>query len=523
MTLGIRVKNLESPSNKVDSQLFIPGTRFSIASYLLVFFAAAVLYILTCAPGVAWQDSGLIQYRVLHNDIEGKLGLALSHPLFYLVAIPFSHIPLGEFVYRVNILGAIISAFAVTNLFLLLRLWVGETFPALLGAATFSLSHTFWFHSTIPETYGLFVALLLLELIMLLQYARTSHSRYLYLLAFINGLAISNHMLASIAFICYFAVIIFFVMKKRVKIRHLALMGLLWIAGAIPYEYLIIKNIVMTNDVTGTFASALFGTKWKDAVLNASITWTTVKENFFYILLNFPTPNILFFFLGAWCIYKVSPERWFANVLIGLSVLYFIFPFRYSVQDRFAFYIPFYCLMSIFIGLGVFRYLLKSRGTFIYVFAAMCLVVVPAYFKAPEIARGLNIEIGSGRKIPYRSDSEYFLRPWKMNYNGAGQFAIEALTTVKTPAIIYADGTTAPPLLLTQEVQKVRNGEDIKIVSSAGSSDGAPEFSERTIEKLFSQRNIYVVSKIAGYCPDFLLERYEFETEGVLYHAVRKE
>ena len=141
--------------------------------YVYVFCAAAVLYVATCAPGVLWQDSGLIQYRVWHNDIEGRLGLALSHPLYYLIAIVAKHVPLGELAYRINVLTAVISAFAVANLFLLLRLLLGETFPALLGAATFALSHTFWRHSVMPETYGLAMTLLLLELIMLLQYART--------------------------------------------------------------------------------------------------------------------------------------------------------------------------------------------------------------------------------------------------------------------------------------------------------------------------------------------------------------
>ncbi|GAI78389.1 unnamed protein product, partial [marine sediment metagenome] len=43
------------------------------ASYIAVLLAAAVLYIATCAPGPLWQDSGMYQYRIWHNDIEGKL------------------------------------------------------------------------------------------------------------------------------------------------------------------------------------------------------------------------------------------------------------------------------------------------------------------------------------------------------------------------------------------------------------------------------------------------------------------
>jgi hypothetical protein len=518
----IRIKNIETPVNTHDSKLFIPKIQVSITSYFLVFFAAGVLYILTCAPGPVWQDPGLIQYRIWHNDIEGKLGLALSHPLFYLIAILFKHIPIGDFFYKVNILGTIISAFAISNLYLLLRLWIGENFPSLLGTATLALSHTFWQHSTMPETYGLAVALLLLELIMLLMYARTAHTGYMYLLAFINGLAISNHMLASIAFICYFTLVIILVIKKQLKIRHIFVMMILWLTGAAPYEYLIVKNIIHTHDISGTIISALFGLKWKNAVLNTSLTWTIIKENFLYIALNFPTPNILFFLVGIWSIYKISPKKWFATVLVTMSIMYFIFAFRYTVQDRYAFFIPFYCMVSIFIGIGVFRYLFKGSGLAIYIISAFCLLVVPAYIKGPQIAKRLNFEIGSGRKIPYRNDVTYFLYPWKIKDDSAERFATEALVRVKPPSVIYADGTTAPPLLLMQDVRKLQSGKDIKIISSIGSSQDAPDFNTNTIDDLLSDRNIYVVSEMKGYCPDFLSDRCNFEPEGVLFRAVKK-
>ena len=57
------------------------------SSYIAVLIIAAVLYIATCAPGALWQDSGMYQYRIRHNDIEGNLGLALSHPLYHIIGI----------------------------------------------------------------------------------------------------------------------------------------------------------------------------------------------------------------------------------------------------------------------------------------------------------------------------------------------------------------------------------------------------------------------------------------------------
>jgi hypothetical protein len=392
----------------------------------------------------------------------------------------------------------------------------------LLGAASLALSHTFWRHSTIPETYGLAVALLLFELIMLLQYAKTSRTRYLYLLAFINGLAIANHMLASIAFVCYLILAVFLLFKREIRFQNLLVMAVLWIAGALPYEYLIVKNFMLSHDLSGTLASAAFGERWQGDVLNTTLSVRIIKENFMYILLNFPTPNLLLSIIGVWRLYKFSPKRWFANVILALLILYFVFAFRYTVPDRYAFFIPFYCIVSLLIGLGVYQYLAGSGGITANLFVIFCLVVVPVYYMAPKIAEKLDIKIGSGREIEYRNNETYFLWPWKIGYKGAERFAVEALFSVQTPAVIYADATTAPPLLYAQEVMKKRQGSDIKIISSIGYSEDSPEFNKQTIEKLLSERAVYVITPAKGYCPDFLLRRYDFEPAGVLWKVVEK-
>ena len=57
------------------------------SSYLTVLVISGLFYGLGCAPGLLWQDSGLIQYRVLNHDMVGPFGLALAHPLFYVLAL----------------------------------------------------------------------------------------------------------------------------------------------------------------------------------------------------------------------------------------------------------------------------------------------------------------------------------------------------------------------------------------------------------------------------------------------------
>ncbi|MHC4170217.1 MAG: protein O-mannosyl-transferase family, partial [Planctomycetota bacterium] len=214
-----------------------------------------MLYVVSCAPGALWQDSGLIQYRIWNNDIEGFLGLAVSHPLFYMLAIGVKYVPVGEFAHRINLVSAVAAAVAVANVFLFVRLWLGRNLPAVVAALTLAVSHTFWRHASIIETYTLWAALFLAELIMLLQYTKTGKVRYLYWLGLISGLSLSVHMLASIPLLCYAVFVTFLLAGREIRVRDLGIVILLCIVGALPYEILIVKNMIQTGDIPGTLAS----------------------------------------------------------------------------------------------------------------------------------------------------------------------------------------------------------------------------------------------------------------------------
>jgi len=505
---------------KTPNSTFVTVAKPKLAQhYIAVLGGALVLYVVSCAPGPLWQDSGLIQYRIWHNDIEGFLGLAISHPLFYILAIGAKYVPLGEFAYRVNLVSAIAAAVAVSNMFLFVRLWLGRNFPAVIAAVTLAVSHTFWRHASIVETYTLWTALFLAELIMLLQYTRTKRVGYLYWLGLLNGLAVAVHMLASIPLLCYAVFFAVLLARRDIRLGDLAIVVLLWIVGALPYECLIVRNMIQDGDVVGTLASAAFGKRWQGAVLNASLSMRIVKENFLYILLNFPTPNILLFFTGCFGLFKISLSRSLRNVLLALMVLFLVFAFRYTVSDRYAFFIPFYCVVSILIGLGA--HLLQervNRRVFVPLVFFFSLLPVGLYGAAPTLARRMELNIGTREDIPYRDDYKYFLQPWKTGYNGAEQFADEALGLVEDHAVIYADATTVVPLLYVQQVKGKR--PDVKIVSGTVNSEDAPKLNEQTIGPLLEARPIYVVSPEAGYCPAFVLDHYELHRAGILYRVV---
>ncbi len=492
-----------------------------VRGYIIVLLSALLLYIATCAPGSVWQDSGMIQYRVWHNDIMGSRGLAMSHPLFYIIAIGAKYIPIGQFGYRVNLVSALAGAVAVANLFLLLRLWLGSMFSALIGAVSLALSHTFWRHATIPETYNLYTVFLLLELVAVVLYSKTKSPKYLYLLGLFNGLAIADHMLGVIGLACYGTFLVVLLVKREIRLRQLGIIILFWIAGAMPFEYLIIKNIAQTGDLGGTLSSAIFADKYRTLVLNTTISAKIVKENIMWILLNFPTPNVLLFFIGAYSLHRLSPNRAFANIVRILTLLFFVFAFRYTIVDRYAFFIPFYCLVSLLIGAGFEMFVRRPNRKIIAYLVVVCtLLPIPVYLTVPKIAGKLGIQ-GRPRQIPYRDEYKYFLQPWRTGCDGPKRFANEVLSIVEPNSIILADSTTVFPLLYEQEVKNKR--PDVKITAGFVGSKNSPVVNKETIENLLANRNIYVVSLTKGYTPAFVLERYDFVPAGIIWRVVPKQ
>lgn len=490
-----------------------------IIEYLLVLAAALSFYIGTCAPTILWQDSGLFVYRIWHNDLEGNLGLALAHPLYIMIGIVVKYLPWGDLAYRINLISAFFGALTVANLFLFLRIWLNKFTPAILAAITLALSWNFWQHSVIAEVYTLCTAQIFTELIFLLIYLRTSKISFLYLLAFLNGLTIANHLWGIFGFICYVIFIIVLLFKKRLFFKQIAFMILLWVIGALPYEYIIIKNIIQSGNLIETLVSAAFGNNWKNHVLNVSISINVVLENMIFIAINFPTPNFILFFIGLWTLRKKFAYKPLTNILLALLAIYFVFAFRYTVPDRYAFFIPFYCLTAVFIGIGADTLLTRYRSRpLIITILLLALLPIPAYFLTPDIARAKYKSLGQRRQKPYRDEYDYFLKPWKNKCTSAQRFAQEALQIAAPNSIIYAYTTDVHALLYTQQVKGKRT--DVKILSGYDKSENAPEFNQDTIGNLIKERTIYVTSSFRGYCPDFILDNFDLNQESVLWRVV---
>lgn len=124
--------------------------------------AAFGLYLATLAPTVLEADGGEFQFVPWLPGIAHSTG----YPLYILLGWLWTHLlPIGEVAWRMNLLSAVLAAAAVGLTYAVARQMLDRTLPvtplpariiaAVMAAATFAVSHTFWSQALIAEVYTL--------------------------------------------------------------------------------------------------------------------------------------------------------------------------------------------------------------------------------------------------------------------------------------------------------------------------------------------------------------------------------
>jgi len=495
--------------------------------WLSTFVAALVLYVATLAPDLVWQDSGEYQWTsarlswppavhqadsLTHYSVWCRPGEAVRvHPWFVVTAWLVGRVPFWNYAYAANLCSAISMALAAANVVLLVRWMTGRTAAAVVAGIAFAVGHTVWTFAVISEVLGWSAALASAEGLCAWMWLRQREERWLLLLFFLNGVALSNHLMAALSLAVFGVWMVVECVRRRAPGWVIPAAAGVWLLGGMLYWVVVGLEYARTGDLVETLRSATVGYH-TGAVANVGGLGAMLGRSALYLALNYPTPLAAAGVVGL--VVLVRRRDAFSVLLVALGAVTLAWAARYRVPDQYSFFVPFYVWASVAIGVGAAR-VLDGRRWARWPMLALALLPVAVYAVLPEAVRQADPDLAKDlfkRQLPYRDSYRYFLQPWKCGDRSARRFAEEALEGLPKRAVLLADTTPSPPLKCLRDVEGVRR--DVLVVDpydsrfSAGlrvywpgrSASGAPP----PPPALAEGRRAFVVSDVPGYVPQWV-------------------
>jgi hypothetical protein len=506
----------------VPSKAFQTAGRWTLLWWLGAFSLFSLLYVATAQRGVNWQDSGSRQWRILTGTYSDPLGLALVHPLYLAVGQVIAAVPIGSVTARLNALSSLAMAAALANLSCIVAMLTGRRWIGLVTAAMLSVCHTVWWLATITESYTLNAALFTAELWLLVALLRRPRGLLLVGLALVCGLNWSVHNMALLALPVYAVAAAVLVARRRLPVWSVVVSLLAFVAGALPYLVLIVRQVQASGDLMAAMNSALFG-MYRAEVLNVSARWSNGGTNAVFAAMNFVSPLPVLAVIGWWRLRRL-PHRPTAYALAGLTLIEVCFVSRYSVPDQFMFLLPSLVMIALAAALGVATLADASLAWRKAAMAACILSVVipPAVYAAtPRLAAWSGVQVHHLRQLPFRDDLRYWVVPWKHDERSADLCARAALSQAGDGAVVLLDRTALDAMRVAQRVYGL--GPTVVLTDELGFL-GDYDRDPQAFRRALGGRPLYVLTPVRGYIPNKLLTDADFvQQKGqVLYQTVWK-
>ncbi|HLA26238.1 MAG TPA: DUF2723 domain-containing protein, partial [Patescibacteria group bacterium] len=215
---------------------------------VIVFCASFTVYLLTLAPTIYIEDAAEFAAAVPTLGITHPSGF----PLYMLLGKLFTIlVPVGEMAFRVNLFSAVTTSFALAVFYYALRSlltieknWSNPskaTAIAFISSLTLGFSQMIWHEATYAEVYPLYFLFAISFLWCLAKWRETKDLRFVYILIFLMGLSLTNHL----SIIVYFPGIAFFILlfwnRKILEFKPIVFCIFLFILPLSLYLYLPIR------------------------------------------------------------------------------------------------------------------------------------------------------------------------------------------------------------------------------------------------------------------------------------------
>lgn len=413
-------------------------SRDLLLHQLLVAVLSLGLYILTLAPSVLWGGGDFARFQVWAATLHIEGGPE-GHPLWVVLAHPFTWLPLGDIAYRTNLSSAVFSALALVVVWTTIWELAASRSGAWFGTVALAVSHTFWTYAVMPKVYALNSLLLAIALLLALRWGRTHRARYLYGLGFVFGLGAWSHLL-------FFMLLVAFAIYGSLNARRRDGPHLVLAAGCCVG--LAVASLLLGGRAAGAGSAGALALQFVRQFLHVLVTPRSLAlgSAVFVAMLGYQFFATLLV-AGSGLGHLWRSERRFVTLLLliaGLDVA-FVFawmpgtPSLVDYAQNWHFYLPAFMVVAIMAGAGfsVVWPAWQSRARPLLVAMALLLPVV-MYLVAPRVAARV-IGRFSFRELPGRNIANYLLAPWKHDETGPRSYGEAVLRSLPPDATLLAD------------------------------------------------------------------------------------
>ncbi len=324
---------------------FFNNTRCLVAGIIITVF---LIYYYSLCPTVYLIDSGELA------AVSYTLGIAhpTGYPLYTLISHFFAHLP-GEPIKNLNILSALFSTTAAVFLYLTAKQVLKDKITPLLSVSLFAFSLTMWRTSVTNEVYpltALFAVLIIHSLFML------RNSKGYYLIMYLIGLSLTNHIIIFSLAIPVFCYIIFVYRPSVKRIMFGLLCALL---GVSLYLYLITRTAGGAELAWGSTYNLhrliwhVTGKQYQVWMFTLSLreTFNNLFNGFTILLKDFLFIFVIPVFFGFYHLYRV--ERKYFWLLISIFLLNLLYAVNYPIPDIESYYIPGFIALILILTYGL--------------------------------------------------------------------------------------------------------------------------------------------------------------------------
>ena len=441
---------------------------------VIVGIAAFLLYAITGARDLQWGDPAKLTLYV-HNHV-----LAFSQEQHFgqiLWALPFSLLPIQPYAWRMQLVSAMTLGAAIgVGEAVLLRLGFSR-WASRIAMAAVAVSHTVWFTGTIFESYPL-VLLLLAAAAWAFLVARRP-----LLGGALLGYGVTVHpiVLFGLPGIAYG------LLRSSGRPRTLLrLAGGLIVGSSVP-----ILGVMLLQPGRADLA----GFNWAAASARYGGLGNPLHNLpmlLGYAVYNLASPALILLLLGLRRL--SSTARW---TLVLFAAPHYLVAAFWLPQRAYLIPIPVYFIAAYLIARGADSLRSKRLKPGWAMLGSVVALPVLLYAIAPMVFTRLRLQ-RIMRDAPYRSEAEYFLRPWKNAEHSVRQYLDDLATVLPPSAIAVGDWVLYTTVQAGQEIEDWR--PDVTLVS--GSATPCDELPRPGREG----RRVFVLDAAPGYVPDCLLQ-----------------